>query len=160
GFTSSSNFPITLGAFQTGLRGNTNAFVSRFSFPPAPGLALTPSRLTFGPQAVGTTSTAQQVRLTNPGTKALDITNIIPSGDFAQTNDCPASILPAGFCTLSVTLTPTVTGIRAGAVTITDNAPGSPHQLPLTGTGGVPVVSLTPSSLSFASQAVGTTSAA
>ena len=59
-----------------------------------------------------------------------------------------------------MTFTPTVAGIRTGAVTITDNAPGSPHKLLLTGTGGVPVVSLIPSSLTFASQAVGTTSPA
>jgi hypothetical protein len=128
--------------------------------PPTPVFALNPSSLTFAPQAVGTTSTVQKGQLSNDGTKSLDITTIVASGDFAQTNDCPASILPAGFCTLSVTFTPTAAGIRTGAVTITDNAAGSPHTLPLTGTGGLPVVSLTPASLTFATQFVGTTSPA
>jgi hypothetical protein len=128
-------------------------------------VSLSPSTLTFAPQAIGTTSASKSVTLTNTSDAPLSISNIaitgINSGDFAQTNDCPVSpgtVAPAGFCTLSVTFTPTATGIRTGAVTITDNAVGSPHQLPLTGTGGVPVVSLTPSSLSFASQAVGSTS--
>jgi hypothetical protein len=159
GWTNSSNFPTIPGAFQTTYGGNGDAFVTEIS-PVAPGLLLTPPTLTFTPQAVGSTSVAQQVRLTDTGTKALDISGIAASGDFAQTNDCPSSVSPAGFCTLKVTFTPTAAGIRTGVVTITDDAPGSPHQLPLTGTGGVPVVTLAPTSLTFASQAVGTTSPA
>jgi DNA-binding beta-propeller fold protein YncE len=123
-------------------------------------IVLTPSSLTFPPQPVGTSSPAQQATLRNTGNVALNITNIVASGDFAQTNDCPSAVARAGFCTLSVTFTPTATGIRTGGVTITDNAPGSPHQLPLAGTGGIPAVSLRPASLTFASQAVGTTSPA
>ncbi len=88
------------------------------------------------------------------------ITSIVASGDFAQTNDCPDSVRPGGFCTLSVTFTPTAAGKRTGAVTITDDAAGSPHKILLTGTGGAPAVTLTPASLTFASQAVGTTSPA
>ena len=61
-----------------------------------------------------------------PAQKPLDITSIVASGDFAQTNDCPATVAPAGFCTLSVTFTPTAAGTRTGAVTITDNASGQP----------------------------------
>ncbi len=122
----------------------------------APVLALTPSSITFAPQAVGTTSPAQKTRLSNAGIKALNITSIVASGDFAQTNDCPvgpATVAPAGFCTLSVTFTPTASGTRTGVVTITDNAAGSPHKLLLTGTGGIPMASLNPASLTFAAQA-------
>jgi hypothetical protein len=158
--TSSSDFPVTSGAFQTTFGGWKDAFVAKFSFIAAPALTLTPSSLAFGPQAVGTTSAVQKVRLSNVGTKPLEVTSILPSGDFAQTNDCPASLSPAGFCTLSVTFAPSTTGTRTGVVTITDNAAGSPHKLPLTGVGGVPAVSLTPATMTFASQAVGTTSTA
>ena len=114
--------------------------------------------MTFAPQAAGTTSPAQKIQLSNAGTKVLSITSIVASGDFAQTNDCPPSVAPAGFCTLSVTFTPTATGTRTGAVTITDNAAGSPQKPPLTGTGGLPALTLTPASLTFASQALGATS--
>ena len=163
GSTDSSDFPTTPGAFQTTFASAgwiLDAFVAKISFAVTPVLILAPSSVTFAPQALGTTSSLQQVRLANGGTETLDITTITPSGDFAQNNDCLAIVLPAGYCTLSVTFTPTVIGTRSGTVTITDNAPGSPQQLPLMGTGGVPAVSLTPASLTFASQAVGTTSLA
>ena len=45
-------------------------------------------------------------------------------------------------------------------VTLTDNATGSPQSVSLTGTGTAPAVSISPTSLTFASQVVGTASAA
>ena len=45
-------------------------------------------------------------------------------------------------------------------MTITDDAPGSPHVVSLSGTGTEPSVALQPGSLSFVGQRVGTTSAA
>jgi hypothetical protein len=75
------------------------------------------------------------VTLTNSGTATLTLTSIVPSGDYAQTNTCGGSVAAAGNCTISVTFTPTATGTRTGAITITDNASGSPHMVTLTGTG-------------------------
>jgi hypothetical protein len=156
-------FPVTPGAFQTTYGGGHywgDAFVVKMSLPNVPVFAANPSSLTFGPQALGTTSAAQTVRLINAGTMPLDITSIAPGGDFGETNDCPGTVQPSAFCTLNVTFTPTAAGVRSGVVTVTDNAAGSPQQVSLTGTGGVPAVSLRPSSLTFASQAEGTTSPA
>ena len=161
GWTASSNFPTTPGALQTTYGGgDRDVFVAKISFAAVPLVVLTPSSLSFARQAMGTTSVALKVRVSNSGSKALSITSIVASGDFAQTNDCPATVPPAGSCTLSVTFTPTATGTRTGAITVTDNAVGSPHKLSLTGTGGVPLAILTSTSLTFASQAVGTTSPA
>jgi hypothetical protein len=58
-----------------------------------------------------------------------------------------------------VTFDPVTAGAKTAALTITDSANNSPQSVNLTGTGVVPV-SVTPSSLTFASQKVGTTSAA
>jgi hypothetical protein len=64
-------------------------------------------------------------------------------------------------CTITVIFKPTVTGTRTGAVTVTDNAARSPHNLSLSGAGGVaPAVTLTPASLNFYAQVVWTTSPA
>jgi len=133
---------------------------------PAPAVNLAPSNLTFASQQVNTTSAAQPVTLTNTGTAALTITGIsvtgANAGDYTQLNSCGGSV-PAnnGSCTITVTFTPTAAGTRAAAVTITDNAAGSPHSIPLSGTGAsapAPVVSLSSSSLTFASQTLNTTS--
>ena len=159
GSTGSSDFPATPGAFQITLGGSEDAFVAKISPADAPGLALGPGQLTFV-EAVGTTSAPQTATLLDAGSQPLSITSIVASGDFAQTNDCGSSVPAGTSCTITVTFTPTATGILTGAITITDNAAGSPHQLPLTGTGGIPAVSLTPASLTFGPQAVGTTSPA
>lgn len=102
----------------------------------APVVLLTPTSLSFGGQLVTTTSSpAKTISLKNNGTTTLNIISIASSSDFAETNTCGTS-LPAGMtCTISVTFTPTAIGARNGTITITDNANGTPHTVPLTGTG-------------------------
>jgi hypothetical protein len=125
----------------------------------APAVTLAPTSLTFGNQLLGTTSPAQTVTLTNSGTETLTITSIAISGSFSQTNTCGTSVAMGASCTISVTFKPLVIHKQTGAVTITDNAFGSPQQtVPLTGTGTE--VKLTPTSLTFPVQLVGTTSTA
>src|SRR6266702_1202141 len=126
----------------------------------ASAVSLSPSSLTFANQLVGTTSAAQTVTLTNTGNTTLNMTSIAASGDYAQTNTCGTSVAAGASCTINVTFTPTAVGTRTGAITITDDASGSPQTVSLTGTGIASAVSLSPSSLTFANQLVGTTSAA
>ena len=128
-----------------------------------PGASLSPTSLTFGSQTVGTTSAAQTVTVSNTGSATLTITSIVASGDFAETDNCGSSLVASGNCTISVTFTPTASGTRTGSLSVTDNASGSPQTVNLTGTGaaaGTPGASLSPTSLTFGSQTVGTTSAA
>jgi hypothetical protein len=161
GSTYDSDLPTTPGAFQTTYAtGGADAVVAKMSPADVPGVATAPGSLTFATQAVGTTSAPQTFALLDVGSQPLSITSVVASGDFAQTNSCGNSVPVATTCTITVTFTPTATATRTGAITITDDAAGSPHQLPLTGTGVSPgpVVTLTPMSLTFASQPVGTTS--
>ncbi|HEV3278818.1 MAG TPA: FG-GAP-like repeat-containing protein [Terriglobia bacterium] len=123
-----------------------------------PNVVLTPTSLTFSTQLVNTTSPAQNVTLMNTGTGPLTISSITVSGNFAETNTCGSGVPGGGSCTISVTFTPKGQGTRAGAVTITDNAGNSPQMVPLSGLGTV--VTVSPSSLSFGSQKIGTTSPA
>ena len=76
--------------------------------------------------------------LTNTGSSPLNITGIAASGDFGETNTCNTSLAAGGSYQISVTFAPTATGSRAGSVTITDNASGSPHKMVLSGTGAAP----------------------
>ena len=126
-------------------------------------LSLSPSSLTFAGQLVSTTSAPQIVTLSNTGSATLSVTSITltgaNAGDFAESNNCGSSVAAGANCTLTVTFTPTAEGTRTAAISIADNAAGSPQTVPLSGTGTVVLLSLSPSSLTFAGQPVNTTSA-
>jgi Tol biopolymer transport system component/PKD repeat protein len=119
------------------------------SAPSGPYVALSPLSLGFGAQAVGTTTSySRATRLFNLGSSELAVSNIVASGDFAQTNTCNGPVAAGATCTISVTFTPTASGTRSGTVTVTDNAPGSPHAVALNG-----VASISPSA-SFTSNCI------
>ncbi len=90
---------------------------------------------------------------------SLALTGTNPS-DFAQTNNCGSSVAAGATCTISVTFTPSASGSLTASLSIADNASGSPQAVSLSGTGTAPAAGVSPSSLTFASQAVGATSAA
>lgn len=136
GVTFSANFPISPnpGAFQTTLKGSSDAFVTKLSLVPVVDLA--PTTLAFGGQFLATTSAAKTVTLTNNGNATLAITSIgITGGDFTQTNTCGSSVAKGATCTISVTFSPTILGARTGTLTITHSANNSPQTIPLTGSG-------------------------
>ena len=95
---------------------------------------LNPNALAFAAQAVGTTSPAQIVTLTNTGASALNLTNISVTGAFGETNTCSTSLAAGSSCQVSVTFSPTAVGSAAANLTITDNA-GSPQTVALSGVG-------------------------
>ena len=130
----------------------------------APSASLSNTNLTFTPQDVGTTSAPQTVTLTNTGSVPLGITGSGATGDFAQTNNCPATLLSTpgqNSCVITVTFTPTAPGNRYGSATVADNALNSPQTIVLGGVGlAAPIASVSPATLTFGGQSVGTTSAA
>ena len=104
-----------------------------------PALAAAPASLDFGSLTVGTTSAAQVITLSNPGTAATSLTGITStSGELAiQSNTCGASLAAGASCTVGVTFAPSAGGARTGALTVASSAPGSPLAIPLSGTGVV-----------------------
>ncbi|HXJ91937.1 MAG TPA: choice-of-anchor D domain-containing protein [Terriglobia bacterium] len=129
-----------------------------------PVVGLSPTSLAFGNVAVGAASAVQTVTLTNTGTAALAISSVALTGTnvgaFVENNTCGASVSAGAHCTISVKMQPPSGGSKSAAITIADNAAGSPHAIGLSGTAVQPTVSLSPSALTFSSQAVGTRSAA
>jgi len=130
----------------------------------ARSISLAPSALIFGEQQNGTTSTAQVVSLRNTGTATVNVASIAISNSlFTQVNGCPSSLEPGVSCSISVSFAPTASGSLAAVLTVTDDAPGGPHTVSLTGTGsaaGTPAVSLDRTGLTFAAANQNTTSAA
>ena len=125
--------------------------IGSFTFPGCGGgggaqVTLTPTSLKWGAIPVGTTAAGKKkVTVTNSGTGTLNISTIGISGDFAlvpvkatkKITPCVngSTVAPGASCIIKVSFTPTQTGTRTGAVTFTDNAPGSPQSVSLTGTG-------------------------
>ena len=159
GTTKSTNFPKTLLAFQQSSKGGADAFVAKIASHTF--VSVSPPKLVFTSQVIGTTSVAKKLTLTNQGASSLTInkTYIVraSASDYAKMNTCPHSLAPGGTCTILVTFTPTAKGNRAGVLAISDSDPASPQAIPLIGVGTV--VSRSPTALSFGMQPVGTTSA-
>ena len=113
-----------------------------------PNVSLSAPSLSFSPQTVGTTSAAQSVTLSVPGSVGLTIGSIAVtganSGDFHESDNCGSNVAAGAQCSINVSFTPTAVGSRVGAVTITDNAAGSPETVSLSGSGTqAPTYSLT-----------------
>jgi hypothetical protein len=98
-------------------------------------VVLTPAMLTFPSTQVGSSSASQAVTVANRGNANLNIGNIQITGDYQQTNTCPGSLAAGTNCAVNITFTPTVSGIRAGTLSISDNAGGSPQIVELSGAG-------------------------
>ena len=101
---------------------------------PGPILSPSPTTLSFAGTVTGTTSAAQTVTVTNTGTTSATVSGVAATGDFSQTNNC-STLAVGGTCTVTVRFTPTASGARTGAVTITSNANNSPTSIALSGTG-------------------------
>ena len=168
GYTQSTNFP-TVNPLQATNHGSSDAFVAKISSGMVPCVSFSPTNLTFGSQNVGSPSAPQTVTVTNTGTANLTISSALiggtNSGDFATSADtctgAPLTPTPGSTstCTINVTFTPTATGSRSASLNFTDNAANSQQSVSLTGTGAAPVAGVSPPSLTFGNQNLGTTSA-
>jgi hypothetical protein len=114
------------------------------------------SPLAFSNQLVGTVSPAQAVTFTNVGKESMSITSIKGSGQFKVSTTCGKSLAAGAECQISTSFAPTKQGAHTGLITVIDSASSKPEAIELSGAGTV--VTLSPSSLTFATQKVGTTS--
>ena len=116
-----------------------------------PGIATSPSTLSFGTLPVGTASQAQTVTVTNAGTAPLQISTVNGTGDFTETDTCSLqTIQPGSYCVISVTMTPTTIGTRTGTIQFNNSADGL-HLIAISGVGRQTGASVSPTSLAFGS---------
>jgi len=188
-FTLSNGCPLSPGTLQQGPLGNTcNVYV--YFTPAATGgraatltvtdsagsptaislsgtgvaetklLTVSPTTLVFGPQVTGTTSAVQYINVANTGNFTVTFTNVTITTNYALSNNCTGQLGPGSACSIGVTFTPTSTGTKAGTVTITDNATGSPQKVTLSGTGIATTsdIQLSQSTVVFDAQSVSTQS--
>ena len=129
-------------------------------------LGNTPTNLTFGSTAVGSTASAQTITVyaSLKTGNSLSGMSLATTGDFTHSGGTCATTLGTGLsCTVLVTFTPTAAGARSGTLSLTHNNTLTPIVTALSGTGtgtSAPVANITPASMTLADTAVGSTSAA
>jgi hypothetical protein len=104
-----------------------------------PTATLSPTSLTFPDQVITTASTAETIKLNNTSSTALTVSGITFTGanaaDFTETDNCGTSVAANANCTINVVFKPAASGARAAAISIADNATGSPQTASLSGNG-------------------------
>jgi len=142
--------PATSGAFTATLQIADNApgspqtlALNGTGFTPVPGISFSPPSLSFplppfAATTQGTSSASETLTITNSGNAPLHISSVSLSGpnpsDFTFTNNCTAALAPSANCTLSVVFSPIAPGQRTASLLFSDDAPGSPQGVSLTGT--------------------------
>src|SRR5271157_504588 len=126
-------------------------------------VVVTPATLGFGSQGLGSPTTAKTVTVNSNISSTLTFTSIAITGanpgDFTQSaTTCGATLAAQATCTISIQFVPQATGPRAATLTISDDAGNSPQTVALTGTGVLQVV-VTPATLGFGSQGLGSPTA-
>jgi len=140
-----------------------SAFSNTASVGLLPNASVSPIVLNFASTTLGTTSASQPVTVSNTGGAPLGVLSITFTGanpgDFVQTNNC-STVAASGSCTINVSFQPTALSGRSAALSISTNDPSHPTLgVTLNGIGVGPVAVLSPLSVSFGNQLVGTTSA-
>jgi hypothetical protein len=117
----------------------------------APQASLLPSTFDFGMQTVGGIYPKRSFTLKNVGTANMSVSvAAVPGGAFANVSaaPCPTVLLPGASCVIDIAFTPIAAATNyTGTLSVTTNAPGSPHTVTLVGRGTaatVPVLAWLP----------------
>jgi hypothetical protein len=128
---------------------------------------VTPSTISFGTVYLGSSATTQTVTVKNTGNATAKITGVTlslgsgtNSGNFSMTNYCSSTLLAGQSCYIFAGFYGANIGALSATISVADNAPGSPQKVSLSATVINPKVTLTASSLSFATTKVGSKSTA
>ena len=122
-------------------------------------IVLSPNSANFGDIQVATTSTPQQVTISNTSAAAVALTSEKMTGPFTiQTNTCASTLAGNTGCTLAVVFQPTVVGPASGTLIVISGQ--GTQSIGLTGNGENPATgTVSPKSLVFPSMPEGTISA-
>jgi len=157
--TTPGAFQVWVDSFPSGA--SCAAFAALpFTVADSPIVTPSPLSLAFSPQIVNTTSAAKSVKFKNTSAAVVTINSIAATGNFAISgNTCGSSLKAGGSCSVNVTFTPSVPGAITGSLAISDSAPDSPQTVALSGMANLPL-SISPATLSFGTETVGSTTAA
>ena len=132
-----------------------------------PPVAMNPAAVGWNPRPDSTTSSARTVTLTNLANRELRVDRAALAGTDASSflfagDSCTGAVLASDqSCEVRVRFRPDGTGPKSAAIEFTDDAPGSPRRVALSGTGTPgPWLTTSPGALKFGYVSLGTTSPA
>jgi hypothetical protein len=121
-----------------------------------------PSPIDFGAFLIGSSSPLlYTVTLTNTGNAALTFVAASVTGPFTLVNDCPTRLAAGESCRMRLEFTATRPGEFSGGLSIVTDAPGGSGVIPLVARAQlrpVPLISVSPVSIGFGNQMIGSTS--
>ena len=124
-------------------------------------LSFSAGSVNFGAIGVGGSS-KRTIFVTNNSASTVTISSVAASGDYTAVggavSPCSGALPSSEQCSIDITFKPTQLGAITGAASVSDNASVRLQTLNLSGSGVVPVV-VSPTSLTFASQQQGVSSA-
>lgn len=125
---------------------------------PGSPVVLTPLFVDYGSVDVNTSSSVQNITISNTGVTDAALGTPGVSGDFRiSANTCTGVLKTASGCTVGIVFTPTASGARSGNLTVSANS--ATLTASLTGRGVLPATdALAPLQLSFAPQSLGASS--
>jgi hypothetical protein len=169
--TADTTIPQTPGAYLFDNATSPAAFLQKWTqSSQQPKVQLSGTSLTFPDEPIGVASPVQSVTLTNVGTGPMQVGVSLGTAlggfaselqDFAESDNCPASLAAGAFCTINAFFQPQpptqfVSTGRAANLLIRTNAPGAPHAVALSGnTGQGPIISFQPNPVVFPTQPAG-----
>ena len=119
------------------------------------GLNVSPAQLTFAVTAVGQTSAAQTVTVTNTSNASFAAPAFAPTAQFSVTqNTCNASLAAGASCTAGVVFQPSAVGAASGTLGVSSASVATPATVLLSGTGAVgAAIQVSPTAIVFATTA-------
>lgn len=120
---------------------NWNTRIASFRFsgcPPVPAISISPASIDFGSRSFDSVPISRIVTLTSTGTTAITFSGFAVSGSVFSiaSKTCGTSLAVGGSCTVTVSFDASIgqLGPVTGTLTISDNVPGSPQKVALSGT--------------------------
>ncbi len=113
---------------------------------------------------LGNVSDLQELTITNIGERPMPVEMLSLTGSQAnefkiESDGCGAVLLePMASCTVQLEFTPASMGVRQATLEVHADMPDSPAELPVSGEGIAPILSVEPAVLRFGSHDVGTSS--
>lgn len=127
------------------------------------GLTTNRTSIAFPSQQVLTSSSAQAITLTNPGSTPVGLSSITLGGTngslFSRSTTCAGTLAAGASCNINVLFRPATMGAKTGSLIVTTTG-GAAKVTPLTGTGLAPPLTLSTAALAFGGQLKASLSAA